>query len=170
MVDAIVYTSKCGHTYVYAKALAEELNIPFYTIREAKKKLPKGTNIVFMSWVKENKIMKYDSVLRYHLECVCAVGILPATEERLGIVRDVNQLYARLFYLPGGIKKKRLNLFQRIALKSIESDLSFKLLDNGLKREEALALDAILHDLNYTDLKTITPIIDLYKKKDDYIS
>ncbi|MDE6660399.1 MAG: hypothetical protein K2J93_01080 [Anaeroplasmataceae bacterium] len=170
MVDAIVYTSKCGHTYVYAKALSEELNIPFYTIKEAKKKLPKDTNIIYMSWVKENKIMKYDAVLKFHMDCVCAVGILPATEERLGILRDVNQLYAKLFYLPGGIRKRRLNLFQRLALKSIESDLSFKLLDSGLKKEDALALDAILHDLNYTDLKTIKPIIDLYKKKDDYIS
>ncbi|MDE6407693.1 MAG: hypothetical protein K2K48_04290 [Anaeroplasmataceae bacterium] len=170
MVDAIVYTSKCGHTYVYAKALAEELNIPFYTLKEAKKKLPKETSIIYMGWVKENKIMKYNAVLRFHIDCVCAVGILPATEEHLGIVRHVNQLYAKLFYLPGGIRKKRLSLFQRITLKSIESDLSFKLLDSGLKKEDALALDAILHNLNYTDLKTLEPIIELYKNKDEYIS
>ncbi|MDE6242355.1 MAG: hypothetical protein K2M08_08070 [Anaeroplasmataceae bacterium] len=170
MVDAIVYTSKCGHTYVYAKALAEVLNIPFYPIKEAKKKLPKETSIIYMSWVKENKIVKYNSVLRFHIDCVCAVGILPATEERLGVVIDTNQLYAKLFYLPGGIRKKRLSLFQRITLKSIESDLSFKLLDSGLKKEDALALDAILHNLNYTDLKALDPIISLYNKKDEYIS
>ncbi|MDE7105609.1 MAG: flavodoxin domain-containing protein [Anaeroplasmataceae bacterium] len=170
MVDAIVYTSKCGHTYAYAKALSEELNIPFYTLKEAKKKLPKGTSIIYMSWVKENKIVKYGSALKYHIDCVCAVGILPATEERLGVVRDSNQLYAKLFYLPGGIRKKRLNLFQRITLKSIESNLSFKLLDSGLKKEEALALDAILHNLNYTDLNALSSILNLYKKKDDYIS
>ncbi|MDE6656338.1 MAG: hypothetical protein K2J85_05020, partial [Anaeroplasmataceae bacterium] len=109
MAEAIVYTSKCGHTYTYAKALSEELNLPFYTRKEAKKHLPKGSSIIYMSWVKENKIVKYNSVLRYHIDCVCAVGIMPTSEERLGIVRDVNQLYAKLFYLPGGIKKKRLS-------------------------------------------------------------
>lgn len=170
MAEAIVYTSKCGHTYIYAKALAEELNIPFYTRREARKKLPKGTHIIYMSWVKENQIVKYNSMLQYHIDCVCATGIMPATEERLGIVKDANQLYAKLFYLPGGIRKKRLNIFQRICLKSIESNLSFKLLDSGLKKEEALALDAILHNLDYTDLNALKPIIDLYKDKDDYIS
>ncbi|MDE5546279.1 MAG: hypothetical protein K2I88_02320 [Anaeroplasmataceae bacterium] len=170
MVDAIVYTSRSGHTYVYAKALAEELNLPFYTRKEAKKYLPTGASIIYMSWVKENIIVKYNSMLKYHIDSVCAVGILPATEERLGIVRYTNQLYAKLFYLPGGIQKKRLSLFQRITLKSIENDLSFKLLDSGLKKEDALALDAILHNLNYTDLKTLEPIINLYNKKDEYIS
>lgn len=170
MADAIVYTSKCGHTYIYAKALAEELNLPFYTRKEAKKNLPKGSAIIYMSWVKENKIVMYDSMLRYHMECVCAVGILPATEERLGIVRSVNQLYAKLFYLPGGIKKKRLSLFQRFSLKSIEESLSFKLLDSGLKKEDALALDAILHNLSYVDLSAIEPIVKLFKKKEEFFS
>ena len=170
MVEAIVYTSKCGHTYIYAKALSEELNLPFYTRKEAKKYLPKGASIIYMSWVKENIIMKYNSMLKYKIDSVCAVGILPATEERLGMVRVANQLYAKLFYLPGGIRKKRLSLFQRITLKSIENDLSFKLLDSGLKKEEALALDAVLHNLNYIDLSTLEPIIKLYKQKDVYIS
>lgn len=170
MAEAIVYFSKCGHTLVYAKALAEELQLPVYTCKEAKKRLPKGTNIIYMSWVKENKIVKYNSMLRYHMDCVCAIGIMPATEERLGIVKEINQIYAKLFYLPGGIKKKRLGFFQKISLKTIESDLSFKLLDSGLKKEEALALDAILHNLDYTDLNALQPIIHLYKEKDKYIS
>ena len=170
MAEAIVYTSKCGHTYAYAKALSEELNLPFYTRKEAKKHLPKGASIIYMSWVKENRIVKYNSMLKYHMDCVCAVGILPATLERLGIVRDVNQLYAKLFYLPGGIKKKRLSLLQRITLKSIENDLSFKLLDNGLKKEEALALDAILHNMSYVDLNKLEPIIKLFQKKEEFFS
>lgn len=170
-MDAIVYHSKCGHTYRYAKALAMELNIPLYSLREAKKKLPKESPIIFMSWVRENRIVKYSKALRYHLVCVIVVGILPPTEERIGAMIYENQLYARLFYLPGGIRKSRLGLRNRILLKMIESDLSFKLLDNGLKKEEALALEAILHNLDYTNLEELDPIISLYQtQKDEYVS
>ncbi|MDE6584655.1 MAG: hypothetical protein K2K15_04555, partial [Anaeroplasmataceae bacterium] len=128
-MEAIVYTSKCGHTMVYAKALSQELNVPYYTIKEAKKILPKGSNILYMGWVRENKIVKYNKVLRYHIECVVAVGIMPASLERIGMVKEFNQIYAKLYYLPGGIRKKRLGLRNRIVLHSIESEMSFKLLD-----------------------------------------
>ncbi|MDE7264124.1 MAG: flavodoxin domain-containing protein [Anaeroplasmataceae bacterium] len=170
-MDAIVYHSKCGHTYAYAKALASELNIPVYSLREGKKKLPKGSAIIFMSWVRENRIMKYEKALRYHLVCVVAVGILPPTEERIGAMIYENQLYSRLFYLPGGIRKSRLGLRNRMLLKMIESNLSFKLLDSGLKKEETLALDAILHNLDYVNLKELEPILSLYKTNaDEYVS
>ncbi len=170
MIEAIVYTSKSGHTLTYAKALATELNLPYYTLKQAKRKLSKGSHILYMSWVKEDKIMGYDSSLRFHLDSVIVTGIMSYTEEDLYRIKEYNQLYTRLFYLPGGIKKKRLNLFQRLSLKSIESHLSFKLLDHGLKKEEALALDAILHDISYIDLNQLQPIIEMYKEEKEYIS
>ncbi|MDE6656186.1 MAG: hypothetical protein K2J85_04260, partial [Anaeroplasmataceae bacterium] len=64
----------------------------------------------------------------------------------------------------------RLSIVQRIILKSIENDLSFKLLDSGLKKEDALALDAILHNLSYVDLNTLEPIIKLFQKKEEFFS
>lgn len=169
-MEAIVYTSKCGHSLVYAKALSQELNVPYYTIKEAKKILPKGSHILYMSWVRENKIVKYNKVLRYHIECVVAVGIMPASLERIGMVKEYNQIYAKLYYLPGGIRKKRLGLRNRIILHSIESEMSFKLLDSGLKKEEAYALDAVLHNLDYTNLNTLKPIIKRYSSKKDNFS
>ncbi|MDE7162042.1 MAG: hypothetical protein K2N65_04700 [Anaeroplasmataceae bacterium] len=171
MVEAILYHTKCGHTYTYAKALSTELNIPLYTIRSAKKHLPKKSHIIFMSWVKENKIVKYSKVCQYCIECVIAVGILPATEERISIVRTENQISTALYYLPGGIRKSRLGILNRITLKTIESNLSFKLLDHGLKKEETVALDAILHNLNYMDLNALDPIVQRYKtKSENYVS
>lgn len=170
MIDAIVYTSKCGHTYAYAKELSQQLNIPMFTLKEAKKHLKKENHIIYMSWIREEKLMKYNKALQYTLECVVAVGIMPSTEKNISAIISENQLFVKLYYLPGGISKKRLGLLDRIKLKSIESNLSFKLLDNGLSKEDARALDAILHNLDYFDKEALEPILKKYLIKEDYIS
>ena len=41
MIKAIVYESNTGHTMQYAKMLSEKLNIPCFTIEEAKTNLQK---------------------------------------------------------------------------------------------------------------------------------
>ncbi len=168
MVEAIVYYSKCGHSLVYAKELSNKLNLPLYTIKKAKKVLPKKSSIIFISWLKEDKIMKYDSVLRFKIDSVCAVGIMANDEEKYINVKQKNQLYSKLFCLSGGINKKQLGFKNKISLKSIENELSFKLLDSGLKKSEARALDAILHNLDYVDLNELNQIINLYKEYNNF--
>lgn len=168
MVEAIIYYSKCGHSLAYAKELSTKLNLPLYTIKKAKKMLPKKSSIIFVSWLKEDKIMKYDSILSFKIECVCAVGIMANDEEKVINVRQRNQLYSKLFCLSGGINRKKLGLGNRLALKSIENELSFKLLDSGLKKSEARALDAIIHNLDYTDLKELNQVIKLYQETNNF--
>lgn len=164
MIDAIVYTSKCGHTLAYVKELALQLNLPYYSLKKAKRFLKRNTPILYMSWIKEDKIIGYDKACYFHIEVVAATGIFPATEETIFRVKEYNQIYSDFHYLPGGINKKRLNIFQRLSLKSIESNLSFKLLDNGLTKKEAKALDAILHNLDYSDLNALEPLLIKYKE------
>ena len=41
MIKAIVYNSETGFTKEYAEMLYKKINIPCYTIKEAKKKLNK---------------------------------------------------------------------------------------------------------------------------------
>ena len=171
MIEAIVYVSKCGHTEKYAKELSEQLNLPRYTLAQAKKNLPKQCRILFMSWIMEDKLVGYEKALRYSIDRVVAVGILPATEERVYRVKEYNFLHTPLYYLPGGIQKKKLSFLKKLKLKWIENELSFKLLDHGLKKEETFALEAILHDLDYVDFSKLDPIIKYYlDDKKDYIS
>lgn len=49
MIKAIVYHTNTGHTYTYAQILSKKLNIPFYSLKEAKEKLKKKTPLFF--WV-----------------------------------------------------------------------------------------------------------------------
>lgn len=173
MVEAVVYSSRCGHSYRYACALAEKLNVPLLKIAQAKRKLKKGTNILFISWVKEDMIVGYNKLSKFHIDVVCAVGILPKSEDVYARLKVKNILYSKLFYLRGGIDKSKLGLRYRLALKTIENHLSFKLLDNGLSKAEASALDAILHDLNYTDIEDLDDIFTYLKidqSQDNFVS
>ena len=52
----IVYESNTGHTKQYAKMLSEKLNIPYFTISEARANLKKHDEIVFLGWVCATKI------------------------------------------------------------------------------------------------------------------
>ena len=38
MLKSIVYKTNTGHTFEYAKMLSEKLEIPYYSIKEAKTK------------------------------------------------------------------------------------------------------------------------------------
>lgn len=164
MLDAIIYNSRCGFTKVYAEAIAKKLNLPLLNLKEAKKNLKKGSEIMFCSWVKENKIVKYDKLTRYSLKAIVAVGIKGDSEEVRQNISYENQLTTKLFYLRGGINKKKLSLRQKFILHSIESNMSFKLLDSGLTKDDALTLEAIMKNLDYTNLATIAPIITYFDK------
>lgn len=171
MIDAVVYVSRCGHTYKYASTLASELGLPLFTIRQAKRKLKRNSEIIFASWVNEDKIVGYNKVSKFHIDSVIAVGIMPNDDEVISRLKDVNVLYSKVFYLRGGINKKKLKLRQRLSLKSIENRLSFKLLDNGLTKSDASALEAIIHNYDYTDLNNLSNIINYYGGTyDEYVS
>lgn len=169
-MEAIVYCSKSGHTLKYATKLAEDLNLPLFNISTAKRKLKKNDSILFMSWVCEDKLVGYEKISKFHVECVIAVGIMPESTDIEIELKHNNFISSRLFYLRGGINKKKLSLRQKIALKLIEKSLSFELLDSGLTKAKSSALDAIQKEIDYTDLDKLNTIIDFLGLKDGYVS
>ena len=56
---AIVYVSNTAHTERYAKMLADKLSLPLYELKEAKKKLKKGSEIIYMGWLFASSIKGY---------------------------------------------------------------------------------------------------------------
>ena len=63
MINAIVYQSKTGHTKKYAEILSTSLNLPTLDIQEAKTKLKRGDEIIYLGWVCASKIMGLNKVL-----------------------------------------------------------------------------------------------------------
>ena len=51
MIQAIVYTSNTGSTERYAKMLGHELELPVYSLDEAKKALKGGQEIIYLGWI-----------------------------------------------------------------------------------------------------------------------
>lgn len=72
-----------------------------------------------------------------------------------------------IFYLRGGIRRKKLSFFKRLSLRSIANDLSFKLLEKRIQPEEVDVLDAILHDLDYSDISDLNEFLNWYDQKSE---
>lgn len=105
MIDAIVYASSTGHTRRYAEMLSDILNIPAVTTRTAFTKLPKGSNILFMGWIRARDYMGYDMFLKKHnVRAACAVGAVESGEDQLKYLRKKNRIDESIpmFYLRGG--------------------------------------------------------------------
>lgn len=169
--DVIVYESMCGHTRTYAKKLAQILNVPLMTIRQAKRKLSKDASILFMSWICEDQLVGYNSLFSFHIVLIVAVGIMPYSEEMKQRLIEENQIYCGLFYLRGGIDKKKLSFRKRMVLRTIRKDLEFKELDQGLTLEQASALAIIQQNINRVDLDSLEPIINFFSDDlDSFVS
>ena len=50
-MDAIVYTSNTGSTQEYADLFSKKTGLPAFSLREAEKKLPSGSEIIYMGWL-----------------------------------------------------------------------------------------------------------------------
>ncbi len=130
----IVYESKAGHTKRYAEMLGSMTGTPCYTAKEARKKVSKDENVLFMGWLMGNEIQGYKKALqKYNVAAVAAVGISEMSDALIDVINEHNVIPegVRLFYLRGGInvgKLKGINGFMMRAMK--------KALENNPERSE----------------------------------
>lgn len=75
-MKAIVYTSNTGSAAQYAALLAKETALPVYALAEAVKKLPRGTEILYVGWLMAGTVKGYKKAAkRFAVQAVCAVGM-----------------------------------------------------------------------------------------------
>ena len=116
----IVYESNTGHTMQYAKMLSEKLNIPYFTINEAKTKLQKQDEIIYLGWVCATKICGLRKVKnRYRVKCYGAVGLFPKDDNYIKCLKESNKLDKELFYMQGGLDYTKLKGIKRKMLQLI---------------------------------------------------
>ena len=120
MIKAIIYKSKTGHTKKYAEMLGEKLNIPFYEIKEAEKKLNKNDEIIYLGWICATRIVGLNKILKkYKVNCCGAVGAYPKTDENVQNIKNANNIKIPLFYMQGGIDYTKLNKIYKKLLQAI---------------------------------------------------
>ena len=123
-MKAIVYESNTGFTERYAKTLSEKTGIPAYTLKEAKKAVPKDSEIVFLGWVFANKIQGYDKAKKqWKIEALAAVGMNPPSDKNTEIVKDANKPECPMFYLPGGLDNSKLGGMHKMMLSMVRKSL-----------------------------------------------
>ena len=91
-MKVIVYTSNTGHTAEYSKMLGAKIGLPVYTLNEAKKKIQKGTEIIYLGWLFANNIKGYKKATKkYKISAICAVGLCD-TGTAVAEVRKANSI------------------------------------------------------------------------------
>ncbi|MBQ8170992.1 MAG: flavodoxin domain-containing protein [Oscillospiraceae bacterium] len=123
-MTAIVYESNTGFTERYAKILSEKTGVPVYPLNEAKKKIPKGEDIVFLGWVFANKIKGLDKAVKlWKISAVGAVGMNPRSDKNTEILREANKPECPLFYMWGGLDNSKLKGMNKFMLNLVRDSL-----------------------------------------------
>lgn len=120
-MEAIVYTSNTGFTARYAKMLARHTGLPVHTLKQAKKALKKGTQILYLGWLFSGAVKGYKRAAeQFEVEALIGVGLC-ATGTMLDEVRKVNDVPAGLpvFTLQGGMEHKKLKGIHRLMIKML---------------------------------------------------
>ena len=137
MMTAIVYTSNTGYTAAYARMLGEKLGLPVYSLKDAKKQLEKGREILYLGWLMASVVRGYRAASRrFRVVALCAVGLCD-TGTLMAEVRKTNSLSAELplFTLQGGMDHAKLRGINKFMINGLIKMLSSKKsLDEGETR------------------------------------
>ena len=131
-MKVIVYTTNTGSTEEYAKLLAQETGLPAYSLTEAKKVVPSGTEIIYLGWITAGSVKGFANAAKHYRVCaVCAVGI-GQTGAQTESVRKKAAVPAAipLFTLQGNFNVKKLHgvyrLMMEIMVKAAGKSLAAK--------------------------------------------
>ena len=167
-VKAIVYESETGHTKRYAEMLGEKIDLPVYTIKDAKTGLEKDSSIIYMSWIAGRKLVKFSKVKMYNTAAICAVGmsppdhsgeILDEISKSCGIERK------NIFYMQGGISINKLHGIYRIMMNAMLSAVE-KASEKDSKATVNQEMASMLKgEKDFVDAKNLFGIVSWFKKQ-----
>lgn len=156
--NAIVYTSKAGHTRQYALLLSEATGLPVYSLREANARLHRGSPILYMGWICANQIKGYAAAAKkYEICAVCGVGLCD-TGAMLDEVREKTQVTREipLFTLLGGIDGSRLKGAEKLMISMLARGLAQK---KERSEQEERMLQMLSSAANYVSPHNLTEVL-----------
>ena len=139
----------------FKENLSKELNIPCYCVCEAKEKINKKDEIIYLSWVRATTLVGYKKMnKKYQICCVGAVGAYPKSTEYIEQLKTYNHIRQELFYLRGGINYEKLNKFYQKLLKIVGRAIA---MENP--RDKAM-IQLFMVGGNFVNKKQLKPMID----------
>lgn len=141
MIKSIIYTSNTGFTKKYAEMLGEEIHIPVYELKDAKGKVNKEDEVIYMGWLMAGVIKKLNKAQKkYNVVCVCSVGMGMPSEKQYNEIIKRNKLNVKLFYLQGGFDKTKLKGIYKFMMDRLEKIVKSKLEAKSNKTAEELEM------------------------------
>ena len=165
-MEAIIYTTNTGSTAEYAQLLGKELNLPVYSIKQAKNKVSCGSKIIYLGWIMAGEIKGYKRAAKLYKVCaVCGVG-MGQTGTQLKEIRDKNAISQRvpLFTLQGNFDVKKLHGMYRFMM-NVMVKTAGKQLANKANRtfEEDDMLDMMVNGGKRVSLENLKVVTEWYK-------
>lgn len=160
MTDAIVYNSNTGFAKQFAYSFAVQTGLPIYSVKELKR-LKRGAHIIYFSWIMASGISRLSAVKNYCIDMVCAVGMMPYSEEYIKELKDKNKT-EQLYYLRGGIRLYKLSLRQRFLIGIIRKTLLRKEKKNQASAEEKEMRKWLEKGHEAIDLDSLKPLLEWY--------
>lgn len=170
----VLYKSKYGSTEKYAKWIADDLKADLYDSANIKlKDLMSYDTIVYggglyasgingISLIKRNfDMLKNKNII------VFTVGLSPTDSNELKSIIDKNfkedmKKYIKFFHLRGGIDYKNLSFIHKIMMNMLKKIVMKKKKEDMTEDEKAF-LEIFGDKVDFTDKKTIKPLVDYVK-------
>lgn len=164
-MDAIIYTSNTGTTKEYAHLLGQNTGLPVFSLEEAKGKVAKDSEIIYLGWVMASKIQGYNKATKkYKVKAVCGV-CMGATGTQIPEIREKNQITEKvpLFTMQGGFDINKLHgiykMMMTVMAKTAGKGLSEK---TNRTPDEDVMLEMILHGANYVSENNMKDVLEWY--------
>lgn len=127
-MNAIVYTSKNGHTAEYAEILGRQTGLPVYSLKSAEKQIKNGTPIIYLGWLMASRVQGLNKAKKkFKVSAVCGVGLCN-TGTTLSEVQKANALPEDfpLFTMQGGMDKTKLKGLDKLLINMLIKGLASK--------------------------------------------
>ncbi|MDD3137394.1 MAG: flavodoxin domain-containing protein [Lachnospiraceae bacterium] len=162
-MKAIVYTSKAGHTKKYAEILSEKIRIPSMELKDAKKKLNKQDDIIYLGWLLASKVKGLSEAdNQFNIKAICGVGMSFPNEKILTDIKVANTLSDErpLFYLQGGFDREKAGFFMNQMIKMVIRQLEKK---TDRSEEDENTLRAMKDNKDFVNEENLTAIVTWYQ-------
>ena len=165
-MKALIYTTNTGSAEQYAKMLAEETELPVFSMKKAKSKVEEGSEVIYLGWIMAAQVKGYKAAAKkYKIRAVCAVG-MERTGTRTEEIREKTCVPAEvpLFTLQGNFNVKKLHGFYRLMM-----NMMVKMVINQLEakaertQQENEMLEIMLHGSENVRKENLAEVISWYK-------
>lgn len=166
MLKAIVYTSNTGFTKKYAEMLGEEIQVPVYEFKQAKGKLTREDEIIYMGWIMAGGIKNYGKARKnYKIKAVCSVGMSKLGGKQCVELKEKQHIKEQLFYLQGGFDKSKLKGIYKFMMNSLEKVVKPKVESKPNKTPEDIEmLEMMNHGKDCVKRENLNEVISWIKE------